>query len=275
VRTGPLPRCALAPKARSAAVWGEVWAVGTLGIGMTSPAQVDSWKLQAAERALAAVEDGMLVGLGSGTTAARFVDLLGERVRQGLSVTCVPTSESTRAQAERLGVALTTLDDVPFLDLTVDGADELDSHLRLIKGGGGALLREKIVAVASQRMLVIADATKHVGTLGNFPLPVEVVRFGLAATRNLLGAVAADAGCSGEIRLRRGRDGEPFVTDGGNVLFDCVFGRIDNPEALDLALKSVPGVVENGLFLGIADAAIIAGADGVSMIERGGDVCEP
>jgi ribose 5-phosphate isomerase A len=117
-------------------------------------------------------------------------------------------------------------------------------------------------------MIVIADASKRVGTLGNFPLPVEVVRFGLAATRNLLGAVAADAGCSGEIRLRLGRDGEPFVTDSGNVLFDCVFGRIDNPEALDLALKSVPGVVENGLFLGIADAAIIAGPDGVSVIER-------
>ena len=238
------------------------------GMAMTSPAQVDSWKLQAAEQALAAVEEGMLLGLGSGTTAARFVDLLGERVRHGLNVTCVPTSESTRAQAERLGIALTTLEDVPFLDLTVDGADELDSHLRLIKGGGGALLREKIVAVASERMLVIADASKHVDTLGNFPLPVEVVRFGLAATRNLLGAVAADAGCSGEIRLRLGRDGEPFVTDSGNVLFDCVFGRIDNPEALDLALKSVPGVVENGLFLGIADAAIIAGADGVSVINR-------
>jgi len=242
---------------------------------MTSPAQVDNWKRQAAEQALAAVEEGMLLGLGSGTTAARFVDLLGERVRHGLNVTCVPTSESTRAQAERLGIALTTLEDVPFLDLTVDGADELDSHLRLIKGGGGALLREKIVAVASERMLVIADASKHVDTLGNFPLPVEVVRFGLAATRNLLGAVAADAGCSGEIKLRLGQDGQPFITDSGNVLLDCAFGRIDNPEALDEALKRVPGVVENGLFLGIADAAIIAGPDGVSLIERDTAAREP
>src|SRR5215831_6494224 len=125
---------------------------------MTSLAQVAEWKRQAAERALAAVEDGMLLGLGSGSTAARFVDLLGQRVREGLNVTCVATSEATRAQAERLGVALTTLDDVPFLDLTVDGADEVDPHLRLIKGGGGALLREKIVAVASGRMIVIADA---------------------------------------------------------------------------------------------------------------------
>jgi len=235
---------------------------------MTSPAQADAWKQLAAQRALSAIEDGMLVGLGTGTTAARFVDLLGQRVGQGLNVTCVATSETTRAQAERLGVALTTLDDVPFLDLTVDGADELDSHLRLIKGGGGALLREKIVAMASERMIVIADASKRVATLGSFPLPVEVVRFGLAATRNLLGAVAADAGCSGEIRLRLGKDGQPFITDSGNLLLDCAFGHIDNPEALDQALKGVPGVVENGLFLGIADTAIIAGPDGVSVVER-------
>jgi ribose 5-phosphate isomerase A len=235
---------------------------------MTSPAQVDSWKQQAAQRALSDIEDGMLVGLGTGTTAARFVDLLGQRVRQGLNVTCVATSETTRAQAERFGVALTTLDDVPFLDLTVDGADELDSHLRLIKGGGGALLREKIVAMASERMIVIADVSKRVATLGSFPLPVEVVRFGLAATRNLLGAVAADAGCSGEIRLRLGKDGRPFMTDNGNLLLDCAFGHIDNPEALDQALKGVPGVVENGLFLGIADTAIIAGPDGVSVVLR-------
>ena len=235
---------------------------------MTSRAQVEAWKRQAAERAVAAIKDGMVVGLGTGSTAAQFVDLLGQRVREGLNVTCVPTSETTRAQAERLGVALASLDDVPFLDLTVDGADELDCHLRLIKGGGGALLREKIVAVASERMIVIADASKRVATLGTFPLPIEVVRFGLAATHNLVSAMAADAGCSGEIKLRLGNDGQPFVTDCGNVLFDCAFGRIDNPEALDQALKGVPGVVENGLFLGIADAAIIAGPEGVSVIER-------
>jgi ribose 5-phosphate isomerase A len=171
-------------------------------------------------------------------------------------------------QAERLGIALTTLDDVPFLDLTVDGADELDSDLRLIKGGGGALLREKIVAMASERMIVIADASKRVSVLGKFPLPVEAVRFGLAATRTLIGAVATDVGCAGEIKLRVAKDGSPFVTDSGNVLFDCSFSRIDNPEALDQALKRVPGVVENGLFLGIADAAIIAGPEGVAVIER-------
>jgi len=235
---------------------------------MRFPALAEQWKLQAAERALGYLEGGMLVGLGTGSTAAKFIDLLGQRVRDGLHVTCVATSEATRAQAERLGIALTTLDEVPFLDLTVDGADELDADLRLIKGGGGALLREKIVAMASERMIVIADASKRVDVLGKYPLPVETVRFGLAATRTLVGAVAADAGCSGEIKLRMAKDGKPFLTDSGNVLFDCAFGRIDNPEALDQALKRVPGVIENGLFLGIADAAIIAGPEGLAVIER-------
>ena len=247
----------------------EAWGEGIRAVvRMRFPAVVEEWKLRAAERALTFVDDGMLVGLGSGSTAAKFVDLLGQRVKEGLQVTCVPTSEGTRVQAERLGIALTTLDDVPFLDLTVDGADELDPDLRLIKGGGGALLREKIVAMASERMIVIADASKRVSTLGKFPLPVEAVRFGLTATRTLIGAVATDVGCSGDIRLRLAQDGSPFVTDSGNMLFDCAFTRIDNPEALDQALKRVPGVIENGLFLGIADAAIIAGPDGVAVIER-------
>ena len=228
----------------------------------------DQWKQQAAEHALAYVEDGMLLGLGTGSTAARFVDLVGRRVREGLSLRCVPTSEATRIQAERLGIELTTLDEVPFLDLTVDGADELDSDLRLIKGGGGALLREKIVAMASERMIVIADASKRVEVLGRFPLPVEAVRFGLTATRTLIEAVTSDAGCTGEITLRAGKDGAPFLTDSGNVVFDCAFARIGNPEALDQALKRVPGVVENGLFLGIADVAIVAGPEGVAVMER-------
>ena len=228
----------------------------------------DQWKRQAAERALGYLENGMKVGLGSGSTSARFVDLVGERVKAGLEITAVPTSEATRAQAERLGIPLTTLEETPQLDLTVDGADELDDSLRLIKGGGGALLREKIVAMASKRMIVIADASKRVGTLGAYPLPVEVVRFGLAATRNMVKALAADAGCQGEIELRLGKDGAPFVTDGGNFLLDCRFARIDRPEMLDAALKRVPGVVENGLFLGIADVAIIAGPDGIVLLER-------
>jgi ribose 5-phosphate isomerase A len=213
----------------------------------------------------------MTLGLGSGSTAARFVDLLGAKVKQGLQVRCVPTSEATRAQAERLGIPLITLDQQPFVDLTVDGADELDEELRLIKGGGGALLIEKIVATASGRMVVIADRSKRVPALGAFPLPVEVVRFGLAATRNMIDVLAAAAGCSGELKQRMKSDGEPFVTDSGNFILDCHFGRIDEPEALDEALKLVPGVVENGLFLGIADMAIIAGPDGIEVLEREAD----
>jgi ribose 5-phosphate isomerase A len=231
----------------------------------------DDWKQQAAERALTLVEDGMTLGLGTGSTAARFVDLVGQKVKAGLRIRCVPTSEATRAQAERLGIPLITLDQQPFLDLTVDGADELDSELRLIKGGGGALLIEKIVATASGRMVVIADASKQVDTLGRFPLPVEIVRFGFGATRNMIEVLAADAGCRGEIKQRMRPDGQPFVTDSGNFILDCAFGRIEEPEALDEALKLIPGVVENGLFLGIADAAIVAGPDGVAVLERDDD----
>ena len=227
----------------------------------------DVWKLQAAERAIQFVEPGMKLGLGTGSTAAKFVDLLGAKVKAGLDVIGVPTSEATRAQAAALGIRLTTLEDEPLLDLTIDGADEIDGKLQLIKGGGGALLREKIVAAASERMIVIADASKRVPVLGAYPLPVEVVRFCLAATRNMIEMLAADAGCTGHIRLRAGLDGQPFVTDGGNYIFDCAFGRIDDADALDEALKLIPGVVENGLFLGLADAAIVAGADGIELVE--------
>jgi ribose 5-phosphate isomerase A len=231
----------------------------------------DDWKQQAAERALELVEDGMTLGLGTGSTAARFVDAVGRRVKEGLKLKCVPTSEATRAQAERLGIPLISLDQQPYLDLTVDGADELDEELRLIKGGGGALLIEKIVATASGRMVVIADASKQVTILGKFPLPVEVVRFGLGATRSMVEVLASDAGCTGEVKQRMAANGQPFVTDSGNFILDCAFGRIDDPEALDEALKLIPGVVENGLFLGIADAAIIAGPTGIAMLERDED----
>ncbi len=223
-------------------------------------------KTTAAARALAFVEPGMRLGLGTGSTAARFVDLLGQEVQRGLQVVCVPTSEATRRQAEALGISLTTLDDVPFLDLTIDGADEIDKELRLIKGGGGALLREKIVATASDRMVVVADESKLVETLGGFPLPVEVVPFGLTATLNMIEMLAADAGCEGEIRVRRRQDGSVFQTDCGNYILDCAFARIEDPESLDEALKFIPGVVENGLFLGMADIAIIAGRDGVTVL---------
>jgi ribose 5-phosphate isomerase A len=227
----------------------------------------NEWKRAAAERALTFVEPGMRLGLGTGSTAAQFVELLGAQVREGLQVVAVPTSEATRAQAAALGITLSTLDETPFLDLTVDGTDEFDSELRLIKGGGGALLREKIVATASDQMIVIADHTKKVKQLGAFPLPVEVVRFGLLATRNMVDAMSAEAGCEGEIKVRLDSNGAPFVTDGGNLILDCAFGRIEDPESLDAALKLVPGVVESGLFLGIADAAVVAGPDGVVVLE--------
>jgi ribose 5-phosphate isomerase A len=189
----------------------------------------DDLKRQAAEQALNYVEDGMKLGLGTGSTAARFVELLGAKVKAGLKVVCVPTSEATRAQAAALGIPLATLEQYPALDLTVDGADEIDDELRLIKGGGGALLREKIVAVASERVVIIADSSKRVDVLGRFPLPIEVVPFGLTATERLLAGVAADAGCEGEIKLRTGANGAPYVTDNGNYILDCFFGAIDDP----------------------------------------------
>jgi ribose 5-phosphate isomerase A len=226
------------------------------------------WKRQAAEHAIALVEDGMTLGLGTGSTAAHFIDLVGERVRQGLKVVGVPTSETTRAQAERLSIPLIDLDRQPWLDLAVDGADEIDTELRLIKGRGGALLYEKIVAMASERMVVIADHSKRVATLGASPLPIEIVPFGAGATRAMIQLLAAEAGCSGRIAPRMMADGTPFLTDSGNFILDCAFGRIEEPEALDEALRLVPGVVESGLFLGIADAAIVAGPEGVVVLER-------
>lgn len=225
----------------------------------------EEWKRVAAEQALAHVHQGMKLGLGTGSTAAKFVDLLGAKVKAGLSVTCVPTSDATRAQAQALGIALATLDQHPLLDLTVDGADEVDGELRLIKGGGGALLREKIIATSSNRVIIIADHTKRVETLGKFPLPIEVVPFGLTATQNLIEKLASDCGCEGAITLRK-RGADVFKTDNGNLILDCAFDIIEDPDALDDSLKLIPGVVENGLFIGIADLAIIAGPMGVEIL---------
>ena len=229
----------------------------------------NDFKRQAAAEALRLVEPGMRLGLGTGSTAAHFVELLGARVKAGLDVLCVPTSEATRLQAAGLGIPLTTLDETPSLDLTVDGADELDNELRLIKGGGGALLREKIVAAASARLVIIADASKRVAMLGTFPLPVEIVRFGHIATRNMIQDLAGEAGCTGDIRLRLSPAGIPFVTDNGNFILDCAFGAIEDPDMLDEALKMIPGVVENGLFLGLAELAIVAGPGGILTLEAG------
>lgn len=227
----------------------------------------DDLKRAAAARALELVEGGMRLGLGTGSTAKHFVDLLGERVRTGLDVVCVPTSEATRAQAEGLGVPLTTLDQTPELDLTVDGADEIDGKMRLIKGGGGALLREKIVAAASARMIVIADASKDVAVLGRFPLPIEVVPFGLEATRRAIAAAFARTGCAGTLSLRSAAKGGPFVTDGGHYILDAALGSIPEPERLADALAGIPGVMEHGLFIGLATGAILATDKGLA--ERG------
>jgi ribose 5-phosphate isomerase A len=228
----------------------------------------DDLKRQAAAKALEFVRPGMRLGLGTGSTAKHFVDLLAERVRGGLNIVGVPTSEATRAQAERLGVPLTTLDETPELDLTVDGADEFDPALQLIKGGGGALLREKIVASASGRMIVITDSSKRVERLGRFPLPVEVAPFGLEATRRAVAAALHSAGCPGEMDLRKGADGAPFVTDGGHYILDCRLGAIPDAERLAEQLLRVPGVMENGLFLGLADAIIVAAEGGIEILGR-------
>jgi ribose 5-phosphate isomerase A len=229
---------------------------------------VEAYKRAAAARALEFVRPGMRLGLGTGSTAGHFTDLLGERVRAGLDIVAVPTSEATRAHAARLGIALTTLDDIPELDLTVDGADEIAPDLTLIKGGGGALLREKVVAAASAQMIVIADESKWVSMLGRYPLPIEIAPFGATAIHRAVEAAAADAGCPGPALLRKAQNGHVFVTDGGHWLLDAHLQCIADPAALAARLCTVPGVMEHGLFIGIARTAILAGPAGVRLLER-------
>jgi ribose 5-phosphate isomerase A len=236
---------------------------------------MDELKRLAAARALEEVRDGMQLGLGTGSTAKHFVELLGERVRTGLKVVGVPTSEVTRADALRCGITLSTLDEIDRLDLTVDGADEVDGALDLIKGGGGALLREKIVAAASDRMIVIADESKMVEMLGRFPLPVEVIPFGLAATQRAMATAFAKSGVSGQMAVRKAqgsqqedKEGHFFVTDGGHWIVDVHLGRIPDAPRLSGLLNAIPGVVEHGLFIGLASTAILAGAQGIRVIER-------
>jgi ribose 5-phosphate isomerase A len=228
----------------------------------------DAQKRAAAARAIDFVRPGMRLGLGTGSTAKHFVELVGERVRAGLDIIAVPTSEATFADAKRCGIALTTLDETPRLDLTVDGADEIARDLSLIKGGGGALLREKIVAAASGQMIVIADESKWVDTLGRFPLPIEVVPFGVAAILRSIDTAIKRVQKAGSLAIRQAKSGHPFVTDGGHWIIDAALGRIDDPAALAHALAAVPGVVEHGLFIGLSDMAIIGGSDGVKVVEK-------
>lgn len=226
----------------------------------------DDLKRRAAEAALAYVKDGMRLGLGSGTTATQFVELLGRRVSEGLKVVGVPTSAATGRLARQLGIPLTTLDETPELDLDVDGADEIGPGLALIKGGGGCLLHEKIVANASKRMIVIADERKRVDVLGAFPVPLEVLEFGMPATWRTVGQAAAELEMPVSLKLRQ-QGGAPYVTDEGNHIIDASFGRIPDPKALADRLASIPGVVEHGLFLGFADLALLATAEGVSEVK--------
>ena len=215
-------------------------------------------KRLAAEAALVEIRPGMKIGLGTGSTAYHFVDLLGGLVKDGLECICVPTSIATENQARALGIPLADLDSVGRLDVTVDGADECDPEFNLIKGGGGALLREKIVAAATERLVIVADASKKVETLGSFPLPIEINPFAALTTARAVETVARAHGCEGEIIRRRTSDGADFVTDGGHFILDASFGRISAPEALSRALLDIPGVVQHGLFLGYCKAVYYA-----------------
>ena len=229
--------------------------------GELSP--IDKAKFVAAKRAVDFVEDGMRVGLGTGSTAAWMVRCLGELVRdQGLKIIGVPTSVRTADLARQVGIKVASLDEAKWLDLTIDGADEFDSNLNLIKGGGGALLQEKIVATASDQMIVIADVAKEVGTLGNFPLPVEVVPFGWQTTKALIEETLVSLDVLGRGTSLRMNQERPYVTDEGNFIIDLHLHRIGNPRQMALVLNQIPGVVENGLFIDICDIVVIGHGDG-------------
>ncbi len=216
---------------------------------------------EAAGRAAAKlVNDGQVVGLGTGSTAYFTVLALGERVKAGLRILGIPTSVQTADLARAAGIPLTTLNEHPEIDITIDGADEFDAQLRLIKGGGGALLREKVVASASKKMVVIADSAKFVPVLGKFPLPVEVIAFARAVVEKKIVALG------GSPKLRTKPDGSPYITDNGNQILDCSFGKITDPPALALALSTTPGIVEHGLFIGLASLALVGRGDHVEAL---------
>lgn len=226
----------------------------------------DAMKRLAAAEAAGLVEPEMTLGLGTGSTAGHFIDLLGERVRGGLAVRGVPTSEDTRRRALAAGIDLVEPDETTVIDLAVDGTDEVDLRLNLIKGGGGALLREKIIASAARRFVVIADASKRVAELGAYPLPVEIDRFAFGLTVRRVREALAASNLAGKLRLRMGREGAPFLSDGGHYILDCALGRIHDPAGLEGALASIAGVVESGLFVGLADCVILGGPEGVETL---------
>lgn len=224
---------------------------------------IETAKFVAAKQATQYVKSGMKVGLGTGSTAAWLVQCLGEMVRDhGLQIKGVPTSTRTADLARDVGIEIITLDEAKWLDLTIDGTDEYDNDLNLIKGGGGAHLREKVVATASDRMIVIADASKQVANLGAFPLPVEVLPFGMQTTRSLITDVLTGADVLGREVTQRLQDGAPYITDEGNLILDLHLKRIGNPQHLSIALNQIPGVVENGLFIDICDMVIVGHGTG-------------
>lgn len=223
----------------------------------------DLEKEAAARASLHFVKDGQVVGLGTGSTAAYFIKLLGEQVKNGLRVRGIPTSDRSRDLAVSLGIPLTTLDECQEIDVTVDGADEVDPQLRLIKGGGGALLREKIVASATKEMVVVADASKQVKKLGKFPLPVEVIRFAQALVAKRITMLGA------QVQARMNADGTPYITDENNHILDCWFGEIQDADGLARELSEMPGVVEHGLFIGMASVALFARGNEIVELKRG------
>lgn len=241
---------------------------------MSQNTQPDPAKLAAARAAVALVQDGMRLGLGTGSTASVMVQVLADRVRaKGLTLRCAATSKATATLAESLGIKIESLDDIGWLDMTIDGADEVDPDLHLIKGGGGAHLREKVVAAASDRMVVIADPGKVVEQLGEFPLPVEVLQFGFETTRTLIRRALDAAGLGGHEVLQRLRGSDAWVTDEGNLILDLHLKAIPDAVALARALSAIPGVVEHGLFLGMCDLAIIGKPDGsVVELDRNADI---
>jgi ribose 5-phosphate isomerase A len=208
------------------------------------------------------VKDGQVVGLGTGSTAAFFIKLLAEQVKSGLRVRGIPTSVRSRELALSLGIPLTTLDECQEIAVTVDGADEVDPQLRLIKGGGGAMLREKIVASATEKLVIVADASKQVAVLGEFPLPVEVIRFAEMLVAKRIAALGAD------VSLRKGEDGKPYVTDENNHILDCSFGQIPDADGLARQLSEMPGVVEHGLFIGMASVVLFARGSEIVELRR-------